>query len=316
MQLFDFDPGRYVTHLAQHGWVHVRSGVTSDFLEHLRNSVRRRRTEQSLAGSGIRGEKDQFLYDTPPGADLVGEMRDLTAKLCGLERDGFVVSERHIKVYASDASPSPTAHKDRLASQVSIGVSIEVPEGSYLELYPAVERTLNPHLTADLNRTLPPNEHPDTTLREQPSVKIHDRPGDVIVFPGSSVWHRRCNSANTANLYLKCNDFDCDPLAEDPSTAARTTATAQSLRDSDRLRGAVPVLSRRLEWTGLITSRDGNTRAVAKLWDSPFTVISEVQLKVLDELTNRRSLPSAADTSEAVLDLAARGIVDLVNDEV
>ena len=63
-------------------------------------------------------------------------------------------------------------------------------------------------------------------------MEIYDEPGDVMMFPGSAVWHLRRNSANTVNLYLKCNDFDCDPLAEDPSTERRRLDTADLLARS------------------------------------------------------------------------------------
>lgn len=74
----------------------------------------------------------------------------------------------------------------------------------------------------------------------------------------------------------------------------------------------VPVLARRLEWSGHVTSRDGTTRAVAKLWDTPFTVISEGQLTMLDELRSGSAVPPTSGPCDAMLDLAARGIIDLI----
>jgi hypothetical protein len=323
MRLFTFEPGELAETYNARGWVHVRDGVTPEFLAHLREYRRRRAHDEALHGTGIRGAKDQYLYDPPPEVALVAELRDVVCALCGLDPESFTLAERHIKSYSSDADPAPVAHKDRLASQVSIGVSIEVPRGSHLVLYPDVHRETNHFLTAELRESLAPDERPDVILADVPAVEIFDRPGDVVLFPGSSVWHLRRRSADTVNLYLKCNDFDCDPLGEDPSTQVRRHATVQRLAASsgaDALVGAVPVLSRRLEWIGTHVGRDGVARPLAKVWDRPPMLLSDSEMAVLDRLGARRSRrgprgngdAGAVPVDEIVLGLARHEMVDLV----
>jgi hypothetical protein len=124
------------------------------------------------------------------------------------------------------------------------------------------------------------------------------------------------------NLYLKCNDFDCDPLGEDPSTELRWRATAERLHTSsaDALADLVPVLSRRLEWVGTQVGRDGVARPFAKLWDRPPTVISEAELALLERMGTRRSSNGARGGGDAarvavddvVVGLARREVLDLV----
>src|SRR5260370_25348052 len=138
MDLSAFEPAELADTYRTGGWVHVRNGVTAEFLDHLQEYTRQRAAREVLHGTGIRGAKDQYLYDPAPGVELVAELRAVVSAMCGLDAGSFTLAERHIKRYSSDADPAPVAHKDRLASQVSIGVSIDVPERSHLVLYPDV----------------------------------------------------------------------------------------------------------------------------------------------------------------------------------
>ncbi|HUY21611.1 MAG TPA: hypothetical protein VMV22_04650 [Acidimicrobiales bacterium] len=323
MKTFCFDPGELSATYQAQGWVHVRDGVTPEFLDHLRAYSARHEAEAALHGTGIRGAKNQHLYEPPVDVDLVADLRALTTGMCGLDPERFTLAERHLKRYEPDADPAPVAHKDRLASQVSVGVSIDVPEGSYLVLYPTVHRDPNPFLTADFRESLAPDELPEVVLRGSPAVEIHDRPGDVVLFPGSSVWHLRRNSANTVNLYLKCNDFNSDPLGEDPSTAARRRATDEllALPIAGLPAGVAPVLSRQVEWIGTLLGRDGVDRPAVKMWDSPVVFVSASQLALLTHLRDasvgssaaRRAGASTTAPADEVVALARFGIVDLVD---
>ena len=48
------------------------------------------------------------------------------------------------------------------------------------------------------------------------------------MFYGSEIWHLRRRSAGSVNLYLKFNDFDYDPLGEDPNDDRAPGAHARS----------------------------------------------------------------------------------------
>jgi hypothetical protein len=116
----------------------------------------------------------------------------------------MTLSERHIKAYDDDAPADPPAHKDRLSSQVSVGLSIDIPEDSTLVLYPDDYRDVNRfNVSPDLRASLLEEELPENCLGEAREIVIPDKPGDVVMFGGSSMWHKRRNAASATNLYLK-----------------------------------------------------------------------------------------------------------------
>ncbi len=330
MDVFRFDPAVYRDEFVAQGWVHVPSGADEGFLERLRaechglaGGASGGKEGEPLRGEGIRGAKNQYLYEPSADVDLSGELRRLVTGMCGLDSRGFTVSERHIKWYDTDADPEPAAHKDRLASLISIGVSIEVPPGSTLVLYPKSDVGVNPFLTTELRDSLGEAELPEVVLRDTPGVEIADRPGDVVIFPGSAWWHRRRRSAGTVNLYLKCNDFNCDPLGEDPSTKSRVRQTADFLRvaPTAELGALIPVPARQLEWVGTLRGRDGVDRAFAKLWDRAPIRLSESQhalFQALDSRLRGRHDVGAVDRDfildEDLRGLAARGLIDLISE--
>jgi hypothetical protein len=328
VKTFCFDAGKLRGMYHSQGWAHVRGGITPEFLEHLRDYNAHLARTAVLHGTGIRGAKEQHLYEPPDGVDLVGDLQRMVVAMCGLGSEGFTLAERHLKHYAADADPAPFAHKDRLASQVSVGVSIDVPAGSHLVLYPAVHRDVNPFLTADFRESLGPDALPEVVLRDAPAVEIYDQPGDVVLFPGSSTWHLRRNSANTANLYLKCNDFGSDPMGEDPSTAARRNVTDKllALPVAELLQRVTPALSRHVEWVGTVRGRDGVDRPAVKIWDRPLAFVSASQLAMVSSMSaasgprSRRGPAGLGGdgpgveqgSAEDVVALARLGVVDLL----
>jgi len=321
MRMFSFDPGDLADTYASRGWAHIRHGATPEFVEHLREYHRRHAAPGAvLHGTGIQGAKEQLLYEPPPEVDLLGELRTLVHRMCGLDPEGFTLAERHVKMYSPDADPAPVAHKDRLASQVSIGVSIDIPEPSRLVIYPDVHREVNPFLTGELIPSLAPRQRPEMILPDAPAVEIADRPGDVTLFAGSSTWHLRRHSAGAVLLYLKCNDFNSDPLGEDPTTELRHRSTVALLGEPDpeAWAQATAVVARRLEWVGRVRGRDGVVRPFAKLWDRPPTLVSESDLVVLERLDAGGAVRAdaggarSAEAVEALVRLARLGLVDLV----
>jgi hypothetical protein len=328
VQIFAFDPADHRDTYRARGWVHVRDGVSPAFLTHLQDEAARptRSTgegpgapDAALRGAGIWGQKEQHLYDGDQLGALRAELCGLSTAMCGLDPAGFTMSERHLKAYDAGADPDPAPHKDRLASVVSVGVSIRVPPESTLVLYPDVDTWPNPFLTTDLRHSLEPCTLPEVVLAGAPGVEIHDRPGDVVVFRGSALWHRRRHSAGTLNLYLKCNDFDCDPLGEDPTTASRAAFTSSVLADPAEplRRDLVPVRARGLEWTGDLAGRDGSVRPFAKRWERPAVHLTAGQRRLVETADGRQTweVLGGADptTTEAdVRILAHHGFLDLL----
>jgi len=291
MKVFDFDPVALAGTYQAQQWLHVRRGVTAEFLEYAREVVRASGALDAVQGSAIQGAKQQYVFEFPPGMDLFREVHEPVGLLWGIDPATIVLSERHIKAYHADADPWPDPHKDRYASGIAVGLTLDITEGSHVVLYPDDDLSPNLHLTADLRDSLTPEEQPGVTLQGAREVEIHDQPGDVLAFPGASRWHLRRNSASTVLLYLKFDDFDADPLGEDPTTDQRRQQSMELVADDDRLLGAVPVLSRRFDTVGRETGRG----AGRELW----------HLNVW-EGTERRALAVPAPYAHLVSELDGR----------
>jgi hypothetical protein len=209
------------------------------------------------------------------------------------------------------------AHKDRFASQVSVGLSIDIPEDSYLVLYPHTDVSVNPYnVSPQLLASLEPHERPEVVLADAPEIRIDDQPGDVVMFPGSAVWHLRRHAANATNLYLKMNDFNSDPLGEDPSTEERKRHTQELIASANgHTPQLVPMLSRRLDVVARQRSRDGQEVLQAHVWEEMPVVLSQVEWDVLHAIDGQRSVAELAGSDEAraaVQRLAQRGVIELV----
>jgi hypothetical protein len=285
MRIFKFDPRDYRDQYRRQGWVHIPGGTDPEFLNELQRVAGDLEGAQKLDRFAIKGKKEQALYEFPVSTRYPDEIFDIVATVCGLRRESMTLSERHLQIYEPNANPQPQAHKDRFPSQVSVGFSITVPEQSRLVLYPYDRRELNPfNMAAALIRHLQPDELPDVVLREARAVVIADRPGDVVMFAGSTTWHLRRDAAGVINLYLKMNDFDCDPLCEDPRTASRREGTLKTLETLNGTRpGNLTVkVSRRLDSFARRMTPNGSEE-ILEAWlygDQPFG-ITEGQFRLL-----------------------------------
>ncbi len=326
MKIFDFDPSDYADIYRSQEWVHIREGVSEEFHEALLRYASEELNDHLLGSFAIKGKKEQSLFEFPDGLDYTNELFDMVAQVCGLNRAGMTLSERHIQCYEADAAPDPPAHKDRFPSQVSVGLSIDIPQESTLVLYPYEHRGVNAfNKSADFRASLQPDELPEVVLKTAREVELDDRPRDVVMFAGSSTWHLRRRAARSLNLYLKFNDFGCDPLGEDPRTAELRNGTLAALKGSN---GAVldalhPVLSRRFDTASRVYLRNGEEALQAELFGEQAFGINELQFELLRSIEgNRRSLTDTAtelaaeaDPAEAraaLLYLADRGAIELV----
>jgi hypothetical protein len=327
MRIFAFDPAEYRDQYAEQGWVHIKEGINDEFLAELREFTQQSLLATKLDQFAIKGKKEQSLYEFSDRVDFPDELFDVVASVCALNRETMTLSERHIQAYESNADPEPPAHKDRFPSQVSVGFSIDIPRESRLILYPYDHRELNPfNASAALRQSLQPHELPEVVLKSAREVEIADEPGDVVMFPGSTTWHLRRNAARAVNLYVKFNDFDCDPLGEDPSTPLRRERTLAllSTRNGDRLGECVPLLSRRLDFVSrqYVLREWQETLHAALYGEEPFG-LTRAQLDLIRMVDGRRTLKSvidevarnerSADTVEAdALRLLERGALDLI----
>lgn len=327
MRVFDFDPADFREAYKAQEWAHIPNGVSPEFLEAMREFVARSLGEHKVEGPGIggKGRKDQAVFEFPDSVEFPGEVFDVVATLSGLDRSTLTLSERHVNAYYADASPDPTAHKDRHSSQISVGLAIESPAESRVVLYPSDERAVNPfNVSFALIDSLPPERHPDVILPQVREVEIDDKPGDVVAFPGSSIWHLRRQPAGAAILYLKMNDFGSDPLGEDPSTPERRRATLEAIADNGdgRLLERVPALSRRLDTVSQRYLRDRWQELIeAQVWEQAPVALSDSDLRLLREVDGRRSIAAllgelSSDDHVSALGrvraLAEREIIDLL----
>jgi hypothetical protein len=68
---------------------------------------------------------------------------------------------------------------------MTVLLSLDIPAESYLVLYPHAGRS---------------GSAPDAGLT--PEIRIPDRPGDVVIFPGAEMWHLRRHPANAMTLSI------------------------------------------------------------------------------------------------------------------
>lgn len=293
--MFSVDLSSWAPEYQRNGWVHVRGGATTEFVDYVRAHIRAT-ADNDLHGKGIGGAKEQLLLELPPRMDLETELLEPIAGLAGLDPRRLTISERHIKMYTADADPFPRAHKDRFASQVNVGISIDIPEDSHVVIYPETDALPNPLLRAGLADSLPPDRQPDVVLAGDPGVEIFDRPGDVIAFPGASFWHLRRHCASAVIVYLKLNDFWSDPLGEDPRTEQRGLWTARLAADPVAFAEAVPRLGSRFESVTREYARDfGSAWLNANVWDQPPRMITEQELEVIQSIDDTSTVTTLSE---------------------
>jgi hypothetical protein len=325
--MFDFDPAQYADFFAREGYVHIPGGVTEAFYRKMARQVEHNMRTAVMKEFAI-GDKQQAMYQFPDdGTDYAQELCGAVGRVCGINPDDLVLSERHVKAYDADAAPEPNAHKDRFASQISVGLSVHVREGSTLVLYPYDELEINPFNTSvQLRASLSPDRYPEPALRRARRVEIKDAPRDVIIFRGHRIWHLRANPGHTTMLYFKLNALNCDPLGEDrrtPELARRTQAALD--RDDAQLARLVPMVGRRVDFIHRLYNRDWREVIGVVLWGEKHFTIDEDELAMLRAMDGRRTVGDVAAAAAAasggtngdsalskVRRLARRGVIDLL----
>lgn len=320
-KMFDFDPASYADAFAQRGYIHIAEGLTQEFYARLAKYVDEASGKSQLKDFAL-GGKQQTLYEfLEPGH--YDELREAVATICGLDATSLLVAERHIKAYEADAAPNPLAHKDRFGSEVAVGFSIHVPQGSTLVLYPDHDVSANPfNSTAELRASFRPHTAPEPALKHARRVEICDKPRDVMVFTGSAMWHVREQPAGTTVLYLKLNTQNCDTLGEDPRSATVRQGTLDVLGSSSAVVASIPVIGRRVDYLHRRYNRDWNEVLGVVMFGEPHITLSETEFEVLRAMNGRRTVADiaqqthragrAGDAQETIRRLAERGIIDLL----
>jgi len=323
VRIFAVDPADYVATYQSQGWVHIQNGMTPEFLGALTDFVDgamiENRGDERFA---FQGKKEQIVY--PFSADFddyPGELYEFVSTLCGLDRDTITLSERHFQVYDPNANPEPAAHKDRYGSQVSMGFSVRIPEVSRLVLYPHDHRSLNPfNSSVAFRASLQPDELPEVALRSAREVELADQPGDIVAFPGASTWHLRRRSAQAVNLYCKFNDFNCDPLGEDPGTPAVRRRSLELLAEANGDQGTLmPMHARQFDKAARVFARQPGVAVYeANVWGEPPFGLTEQQFAVLQAVDGHTSWEQLAaklgpdvEVDSSLRYLVEKGAIDL-----
>ena len=211
---FKYDPGLYCADLERNGYVHLKDVLSNDFVAHLADFYRRALADdaEEITSYRIAGKKRQFVFNFPSEDDALA-FRAGMARLTGMNEEMITISERHLKVYDSAATPWPAPHKDRSASQISIGLPVFLSQGSSVCVFPEMDRTPNPNDEAVF---LTERDRPDlaSIYSNEKAVLLNEKIGDLVLFNGSSIFHERVKAAGTAVLYIKINDQLNDPLGE------------------------------------------------------------------------------------------------------
>ncbi len=323
MKMFTFDPNAYAATFKAQGYVHIPQGLTEEYYLTLREQVECYLRSNRLRDFAL-GNKQQALYEFPAESDCCQQLFNAVGRVTGLDSGKMVVSERHIKAYDADANPYPLPHKDRYASQISVGFSVHVPAGSTLVIYPDADVGPNRFNSwAEFLGSLSPEQHPDKTLKGARRVEIQDSPRDVVMFYGSVLWHLRERGAGTTNLYLKLNTWNCDPIGEDLTTpdVRKRTLEAVGLSD-DELEGMVALIGRRVDYFQRRFTRDWEEVMGVVLWGEPLFSVDAEEFSLLRAIDGRRNVGALlaalhpqglrAEQLARVRRLAYRGVLDLV----
>ena len=232
--IFTFDPEEYAEEYAKNDYVLVKNGVHPDFLTVAKEqAAKQEEAHKDLDNWHFKGKKRQYLYDFEEWDFYDGGFETM-AKIAGLPMDQFTLCERHIKVYESEAKANVPPHKDRVAAQLTVGLPLDIPEGSHVVLWPDVQRDVNAlNSTALYRSSLDEKDLPENVLKGIEPIRIYAEPGDVLLFRGNSMYHERENPADSGVLYLKFNAMRLDPIGEDPSTLAQQETSQEILAAND-----------------------------------------------------------------------------------
>lgn len=327
VKVFLFPPERYTEEYRKHGYVLVRNGVSPEFLGYARKTLEDLvEQNRSMKEFEFAGKKQQFLFEFPKESDYPDGVFEVVARLAGLRRDKMMLCERHLKVYDRNAPSHPPPHKDRVASQVAVGIPLVVPNGSYVVLYPNDHLMINPlNTTADWRESLDEEQLPENLLKDLTPVRVDVLPGDVLLFRGSSIYHERVNGAETALVYLKFNAMRLDPLGEDPATdpqRRRSLELLARLSDEDLLHSVVDVSPRlirisrhytRLYWKEVVQAYVGGSK-VFNVSDAELKFIMNVDgERTVQDVIERLGIPVGEHTKHLpiVRRLVRLGGIDL-----
>ncbi|GAB1257178.1 hypothetical protein NBRC116494_16800 [Aurantivibrio plasticivorans] len=234
MKVFNKDATAFSAQYSKERYVNIVGGVTPEFLDFAQTfATQKQNNREGMEEWEFKGKKQQYLFEFADGGSCPTEVLDFVADVAGYPRGSITLCERHIKIYEDVANTNPPPHKDRVASQITVGIPLKVPANSYIILYPNDELTINPFSSTALWRSsLDEDQLPENVLKGLEPVSLDVQPGDVVFFEGNSIYHERVNPAFTSLLYLKFNAIDLDPIGEDDRTITQFDRSQSLLKTS------------------------------------------------------------------------------------
>src|SRR6476661_4075652 len=70
MKVFSFDPSEHRETFLSQGWLHIKNGVTPEFVEVMKEFVARELSEEQLKQFALAGKKGQGRFEFPPEVDF------------------------------------------------------------------------------------------------------------------------------------------------------------------------------------------------------------------------------------------------------
>src|SRR5260370_40545179 len=127
MKVFAFAPNEFARDFKENAFVHIRKGVTGEFLEFAREQLVRcwQSGYNEISAREIKSKKKQYLFDLPRDDTFLSELFTALARLTGYSGPDMTPSERHIMIYDENAAALPPLHEDHLASEGAVARPLE-----------------------------------------------------------------------------------------------------------------------------------------------------------------------------------------------
>lgn len=225
--LFATAPSDAHDRFREHGIVVLRGICTPRVLGLLQPHVEATQAVLERTGAEFREHRIDATQD-----GLGDAVRTLTAAVMGVEPQDLTLADLLLSSYGDTVGASPSLHKDRLASEIAVGIPLVLSPGSEFVHVTDGDPEPNPFESAGrYNRLLDTSEL--IGLRVAPLTAVDVGRGDALMFPGSRWFHGRRNAAGTVVLYAKLNTLGLDPQGLDPRTRAARWRSLQLATNAD-----------------------------------------------------------------------------------
>ena len=195
--MFKFSASDIKADWDENGYCYVRDGCDPTVLNQLQKRF------DLICSESVSPEAYEYLPESNLLSSGIAMLRELTSS------NSLTISRKNIMYYRENMN-SP-AHKDRKSLQYAVAIGIFNPPDSRLLLWPDANRDPNEgdHYKSYTKR-IGSQEQIDSYLSNIDPVAFATDPGDVVIFPGNSMFHRRINPLGSCVYYLDFNAWGLD----------------------------------------------------------------------------------------------------------